>query len=391
MTLTTIIAGGICLASAIGSGMLFWAAALIRRRAAARDCKPPSPAPAISVLKPLYGAEPRLFENLASTLRQEPYPAPAEMVCGVTSANDPAIAIVQRLCRGPSAIPVRLVVGEQRPWSNAKVANLASIAADARYEMLVLADSDMVVPPDYLARLAGALAQPGVGAVTCLYVGRGDAGFWSRLVAVGIDSHFLPASEIGLASGLAHPCMGSTIALRRATLDAIGGFAAFADVLADDHAIGATVRATGQKVAVPALVLVHACAETSLGALIRQELRWTATIAGIDRAGYAGSVVLHPLPLALLAWPAGGGALAASLAVLAIAARGAVSLAASGIAPFDRPPRDRLAALALIPLRDLLSFCLFLSSFIVRVVDWRGTGLKLASSGRLSPRKDSEP
>lgn len=390
MTPAAIIANGFCLASAIGSAMLLWAAALILRRAGARDPAAPSPAPAISILKPLYGAEPRLFDNLASTLRQESYPAAVEMICGVSSADDPAIGIVQRLRDEPSAIPVRLVIGERRPWANAKITNLARIAAEAQHEMLVLADSDMMVPPDYLARLAGVLAQPGVGAVTCLYVGRGDAGFWSRLVAAGIDSHFLPASEIGLATGLANPCMGSTIALRRTTLDAIGGFAAFADVLADDHAIGAAVRATGQKVVVPALVLVHACAEPSLGALIRQELRWNATIAGIDRAGYAGSVVLHPLPLALMAWLAGGGTAAASLALLAIAARGAVLLGASGIDPFNRPPRDRLAALMLIPVRDLLSFCLFLTSFVVRTVDWRGAGLKLDGSGRLAPRKDIE-
>ena len=143
--------------------------------------------------------------------------------------------------------------------------------------MIVLADSDMAVPRDYLTILAAALDRPGVGAVTCLYRGRGDAGFWSRLTALGIDLHFLPATLIGRATGLGHPCMGSTIALRRATLDAIGGFARFADTLADDHALGAAVRATGATVAIPDMILTHGCSERTLAALLRQELRWNAT------------------------------------------------------------------------------------------------------------------
>lgn len=363
-----------------GSALLLWAARLMRRRAAAHDPAPPQPAPAISLLKPLHGAEPHLRANLASALDQD-YPSAIEMICGVARASDPAAAVAR-------ALPVRLVVDPRRWGCNAKVSNLANIAAAATHDVIVLADSDMAVPRDYCARLAGALAGPGVGAVTCLYVGRGDAGFWSRLVAAGIDSHFAPASEIGLATGLGHPCMGSTIALHRETLAAIGGFAAFADTLADDHAIGAAVRATGARVAVPAMVLVHGCAESSFAALLRQELRWAATIAGIDPAGHAGSIVLHPLPLAILGWVIGGGVVGAAAVVLALVARAAVSLAAARLDFAGRSARQRLAGLALIPLRDLLSFGLFLASFAVRSVDWRGTSLNLGHRGTLSPRKD---
>ena len=366
--------------SLVGSGLLLWAAWLMRRRAAARDPGAPHPAPAISLLKPLYGAEPRLRDNLAGALDQD-YPAPVEVICGVADADDPAAAVARSL-------PVRLVVDPRRRGRNAKVSNLANIAAVARHDVIVLADSDMAVPRDYFGRLAGALASPGVGAVTCLYVGRGDAGFWSRLVAAGIDSHFVPASEIGLATGLGHPCMGSTIAMRRETLDSIGGFAAFADVLADDHAIGAAVRETGQSVAVPAMVLVHGCAEASFAALARQELRWNATIAGIDPSGYAGSIVLHPLPLAIVASLIGGKAAGAFAIALALVARGAVALAAARLDFGGRSWRDRLTALALVPFRDLLSFALFLASFAVRSVDWRGTSLNLGRQGRLTAHED---
>ncbi len=261
------------------------------------------------------------------------------MLCGVARADDPAIAAVESLRAGFPAAELRLIVNSRRWGANAKVSNLINIMAEARHDVLVLADSDMVVPPDYVARLVGVLDQPGTGAVTCLYVGRGDAGFWSRLVAAGIDTHFVPATMIALATGLGQPCMGSTIALRRDTLAEIGGFIRFADTLADDYALGEAVRATGRKVVVPAMVLTHACAETSLAQVVRQELRWNATILGIDPAGYTGSIILHPLPLALIACAAGGGMVAAGATLLALAARASVALAAARLDAAGTPRR----------------------------------------------------
>ena len=121
----------------------------------------------------------------------------------------------------------------------------------------MLADSDIVVEPDYLARVVAALGEPGVGLVTCLYRGLANAGSWSRLAAAAIDLHFLPSVLVGVTAGLAQPCFGSTIALRRETLEAIGGFAAFNDQLADDYAIGAAVRRLGLRSAIPPMLVGH--------------------------------------------------------------------------------------------------------------------------------------
>lgn len=373
--------------SLIGSVLLVWAAWLILRRAAAIDPRAAADAPAVSLLKPLHGAEPRLADNLATALAQD-YPGRLEMLCGVARADDAAIAAVESLRVRCPAADLRLIANPRRLGANAKVANLANILAEARHDVLVLADSDMAVPRDYVARLVGLLDRPGTGAVTCLYVGRGDAGFWSRLVAAGIDTHFLAATAIGLGTGLGRPCMGSTIALRRETLAEIGGFARFADTLADDYAIGAAVRATGRTVAVPAMVLTHACAETRLADVVRQELRWNATILGIDPAGYAGSIMLHPVPLALIALAAGGGVVAAGAVLLAIAARASVALAAARLDAPERSMRDRLTPILLIPLRDLLSFGIFAAAFATRSVDWRGADTKLGRKGRISVPRD---
>jgi ceramide glucosyltransferase len=369
------------LTACVGSALILWGAWLIPDRP---QSEAPGTPPAISILKPLHGDEPRLLENLASALDQD-YPAQIEMICGVASAADPAIAVVQRLRIDRPQADLRLIVDPRRWGANRKVSNLANIAAHARHDMIVLADSDMAVPRDYLTILAAALDRPGVGAVTCLYRGRGDAGFWSRLTALGIDLHFLPATLIGRATRLGHPCMGSTIALRRTTLDEIGGFARFADTLADDHALGAAVRACGAAVTIPDMILVHGCSETSFRALLRQELRWNATIAGIDPAGYAGSVVLHPFALAAIAWVIGGGSPALAVLCLGFVARAAVAVR---LGMKQAHPREIRPSIALIPLRDLLSFALFLGAFAVRSVDWRGTGIKLGSKGRVSPAKD---
>ena len=372
-----------------GSLLLLCAAALmVRRGSRAASAFSSLEAPAVSVLKPLHGAEPRLRENLASVLHQD-YGGAVQVVLGVGAADDGAAPVARALAAGDSPTPVTLVVGSPANGTNGKVRSLIALAGAARHDVLVIADSDMAVPPQYLARIARALAEPGVGAATCLYVGRGDAGLWSRLVAAWIDTHFLPQALIGTASGLAHPCMGSTIALTRETLVRIGGFERFADVLADDHAIGAAVRAAGLRVVVaPDLTLTHACRETSLGALLRQELRWNATLRGIDPWGYAGSAVLHPLPLALIALALGGGGLALAAVLLALGARALVAMAAATTGAPARAPRDRWLPLALVPARDLLAFLVFCLAFAARSVDWRGASFNLEADGRISRPQD---
>jgi ceramide glucosyltransferase len=238
----------------------------------------------------------------------------------------------------------------------------------------------MIVPRDYAARVALALRDPGVGAVTLLYAGQGDAGGWSRLAAAGISWGFLPSVMVGLATGLAKPCMGSTIALSAETLARIGGFERFVDRLADDHAIGAAVRELGLAVAVPAPILLHGCTESSLRALVAHELRWNATVRQLDPAGYAGALVTYPLAWSLLAGLAGAGwwpMFAALLARLALAAR------------IDHVVGQRTAPLVWLPGRDLLSFVLHIAAFFTRRVDWRGSRLHMQTDGRLSAEPET--
>ena len=335
--------------------------------------------PGISVLKPLHGDEPHLYRNLATVLVQD-YAGPVEVIFGVASRADPAAAIVDRLVRDFPSRSIRLVVDGRRHGRNGKVSNLINMVQHAGHEVIVLADSDMSVEPDYLGRIVSALAEPGVGAVTCLYRGIALPNLWSRLAAQWIDHHFLPNVLVGMALGMARPCFGSTIGLRRDTLERIGGFLAIKDRLADDYAIGEAVRGLGLSVSVPAdLVLGHLCAASTPGALIRQELRWARTIRSLDLAGSLGSIVTHPVPLATIAVVLSGfTGPALGLLGVAVAARLLLQLL---IARFIRV---RPISLILGPVRDYAAFLIFVTSFWPGSVDWRGDRFALRSDGTLA-------
>ncbi len=333
--------------------------------------KRPVATPSITMLKPLHGPEPELAAKLSGFLDQD-YGGPIAMVCGVSRADDPALAAVPATAR--------TVIDPARHGSNAKVSNLINMMREADGEIVILSDSDMSAPRDYATRIAAALEEPGVGAVTLLYSGRGETNGWSRMAAAGISWGFLPSVMVGLATGLAKPCMGSTIAMRHDTLDAIGGFERFRDLLADDNAIGMAVRELGLKVVVPAPIVTHGCTETSLAALAAHELRWNATVRMLDPAGYAGSVVTYPLVWGLIAWIAGAGwwvPFVALLARLTLAER------------IDVITGRRAAPLWWLPARDLLSFGLYVGAFFTRRVDWRGAQLHMARDGRMTAEPET--
>jgi ceramide glucosyltransferase len=242
----------------------------------------------------------------------------------------------------------------------------------------VLSDADIWVERDYVRRVVAALGAPGVGAVSCLYLGEGRQGLWSRLSAMAIDYHFLPGAVMGKALGLAQPCFGSTIALTRTVLDEIGGFAAFADHLADDYEIGRAVRARGYRIAIPPMTVSHHCAEASGRELLGHELRWGRTVRQIDPLGYAGSLITYPLPLALTAAALAGLPLwSGALVVVTLASRVLLKVCV------DAATGGRAGPIWLMPVRDVLSFGVFLASFAVNTVGWQGRRFRVGPDGVL--------
>jgi ceramide glucosyltransferase len=247
-----------------------------------------------------------------------------------------------------------------------------------RHDVVIVADADIAVPQDYLRKTIAELGLPDVGAVTFLYRGVSRGGLWARLASMGIDYHFLPNVLVGLKLRLARPCFGSTIALRRETLAAIGGFDAFLDYIADDYAIGQAVRATGMNVAIPSIVLAHACSEQSATELLRHELRWARTVRAVNPPGYAGSVVTYPLPFAVLGAALSGSVVfGAAMIAIAIACRLVLQLQVDHTLHVS-PIRWWLG-----PARDLLAFSVYIASFFVDVVSWHGRRYQIRADGTL--------
>jgi ceramide glucosyltransferase len=369
----------ICTALAIlGSAYLVFAAILLGQLRA-RVSPPLHSARGVTILKPLCGAEPDLEANLASFCLQA-YPGPVQIVFGVSEAADPAAAVVRRLITGFPDTDIELVVGTRKYGANQKISNLINMVSHSRHEVIVLSDSDINVDRAYLCRVVAALDEPGVGIVTCLYRGTSDRGLWSHLAAMAINQHFLPNVLVALRLGLAKPCFGSTIALLRQTLDRIGGFGPFANQLADDYAIGKVVRGLGLRAAVPPMIIDHFCSEQSWRGLVRHEVRWTRTIRLIDPVGHAGSIVTHPLPFALAAAALNGlstiwlGIIALVLVCRVLAPVQIGRMCGSGGG----------GSLWLTPFRDLLSFVIFLASFLPGRVTWRGQRFKVRSDGTLT-------
>ena len=370
------------LAGAFGCLFMLFAAALMW--SSTRPQPATEPAPDLTILKPLHGDEAGLYENLASFCEQD-YSGAVQIVFGVENPNDPAIAVVERLRAAYPGKALELVIEPRAVGSNPKVANLINMSGRIAHDVIVLADSDIRVRRDYLARLVGALERQGGGAVSCPYYGISTGSLWSQLAQLTIDSHFLPGVVVGARLKLSQPCLGSTIALRRSSLSAIGGFEPLADCLADDYVLGELLRERGEPVSVLSFAVGHVCAESSIVELWRHELRWALTIRTVDPLGYLGWTVSHAFPLALIAWLLGGSWPAIVLAVAALVCR-AVLISATERG-YGLPPHPYW----LIPVRDLLSFAVFVAGFVARDVSWRGHHYELMSEGILRSDRRSRP
>jgi ceramide glucosyltransferase len=373
---------GWCLAaiSMVGTGYTLLSAVLAGRFMRNPEGADPQ-SPAVTILKPLYRGEPDLSRNLETFFAQD-YRGPFQIIFGVHDQNDPAVAVVRALQAKYPHCDTTVVADAALYGANAKVSNLINMLPAARHDTLVLSDSDIAVGPLWLSQVTTALNRPGVGIVTCLYTGepaRDGHRLWSSLAAMGTSYTFLPNALLGTSLGLAAPCFGSTIALKRQTLEEVGGFAAFADQLADDYEIGRAVRAKGYTLAIPAMGVGHTAAEDSFRDLFRHELRWTRTIRLVNPAGHLGSIVTHGFPFALLAALLLNSS-PVSLAILAAALAARLFLKAR----IDGLFGTYAGPIWLMPPRDLLSFAVFLVSLFGETVHWRGTHFAVEPSGAMS-------
>jgi ceramide glucosyltransferase len=357
-------------------------AAVAVMRFARRPAPPAAPdRPAVSVLKPLHGDEPGLYENLRSFAEQE-YPR-LQIVLGVNDSQDGALPAAHALIRDLPTCDIALVVDARADGSNKKVANLENMFEAARYDVIVFADSDMRVGRHYLGAVTGPVRDRHTGVVTCLYKGVSTGGKWSEFGAMHINFGFLPSALLAESLGMGGGCFGATIALRRETLERIGGFARLRDELADDHRIGDEVRALGLSIVLSHYIVEARVFEPSVADLWRHELRWARTVRAMAPAGFAGSVLAHPVVIAVLAAAMTGfGLTASAFLVISCLLRWAT---AQVIADALGVPR---AKPWLLPVRDALSFAVFVASFFGRTVFWRDQVFHVGASGQMTADGD---
>ena len=365
----------VALLACAGVMQCFLGLAAVRRFARPVNAVPnaaPSRRPAVTILKPLCGNEPLLEQALESCFVQA-YPD-FQIVFGVQNPADPALAVVERLRQRFPDRDIAVVVDSTMHGPNRKVSNLINMLPKARHEILVISDSDLHLPLNYLDSLVTELEKPGTGLVTSLYIGVPPArqGWAAALGATQISHCFLPGVLLSRALGR-QDCLGSTAMFRSETLERIGGFQPLAQLLAEDNVLGQRVRSLGLSVRLTDIVPAATVPEPSFGPLWHHEIRWTRTIRELAPLSLCASTLQYPLFWSALAMVLTGGApwsVGLFLASWAARAGCARSIDAALRHRVGRPAFP--TPLWLLPLRDILSVVEIVASFWIDEVTWRG-------------------
>lgn len=339
--------------------------------------------PAVSILKPLKGTDPGMYESLRSHCLQN-YSAPYEIIFGVDDPADPALQMVEKLKAEFPELPIKNVICPKILGSNIKVSNLEQMLPHAQHEYLIVNDSDIRAGTDYLQKVLSPFEQNKTGMVTCLYRGVPASTLGSQLEALGISTDFCPGvlTALLLEGGL-HFGLGSTLAFRRRDLQAIGGFEGLVDYLADDYQLGNRIAAAGLDVELSACTVETYLPAYSLSGFFWHQLRWARTVRDSRRWGYTGLIFTWGLPWALLAViSARGTAWAWELFGAVVALRFAVAIVAGKTVLQDR---NLFSQLWLLPLRDLFAPFLWCASFLGHTISWRGDVFTL-KEGKLVKR-----
>ena len=342
--------------------------------------------PGVSILKPLRGVDPEMYESFRSHCQLD-YPE-YEIIFGVNHSDDPAVEAVQRLMAEFPHQKIQLVVCPKPLGNNRKVSNLVQMLSLARYDHILINDSDIHVQPDYLRRVMSPFVRPEVGMVTCPYRGIAANTLGSRLESIGISTEFIPGVLVArqIEHGI-HFALGSTLAASRKALDAIGGLEPLVDYLADDFELGFRIANAGYEVVLADVVVETHLPAYNLRQFFDHQLRWARSTRDSRRMGYLGLLLTFGLPWAMIAVPLAHGVWW-SWAVLALAAilRIAVALQVGSVVVQDRAV---IRNLWLLPLRDMVAFAVWFASFADHNVQWRGE-VFILENGKIRPARSEK-
>ncbi len=361
----------LALAGAFYFVLCIWAAKRFQRERAVEPR--PQLAPPVSILRSLKGVDPHMYLAFRShcLLDYEQY----EVLFGVSDASDPALALVERLREEFPLRQLRIVHCPQVLGLNGKVSNLAQMLPQAKYEHILINDSDILVPRDYLLRVLGPFINPGVGMVTTLYRALAGCTLGSKLEALGLSSDFAGGVLIARAMEGMRFGLGATIATTKTVLREIGGLEPLVDYLGDDYELGARTAAAGFKVELATVIVETALPDYSLRDFWAHQVRWARNVKDRRPAQYFGLIVTFGLAwaiFAVIAAPSQWWTWAVLVLALAVRFIAAVSVG-RGVLGDPRLLWD----LWLLPLRDLVALAVWLASYMGNTVEWRGLRFKL--------------
>ncbi|MGB9874747.1 MAG: bacteriohopanetetrol glucosamine biosynthesis glycosyltransferase HpnI [bacterium] len=334
--------------------------------------------PPISVLKPVRGIDPEAYESFSSFLKQD-YPE-FEVIFGVMDANDPAIPLIRRIQSDFPERSVRLVIA-QPLGTNQKTAILHSLSREAKYDLLVLADSDISVNPDFLKRLASFFQDEKVGLVGCLYRSLG-INLWSKVESLLISTFLLPSGILGhRILGLRY-AFGAALAVRRKALSDIGGFASFKNHVADDHEIARLIHKAGWNVLLIPYVVSNHLNCVSKSEFWARQLRWMKVAFVCHRSAYPAIFLTFSFPLALLfVLLSSFSPISLWFLVVAFGVRFVV-----GVLMADLLEHKELRRwLYLMPLVDLVFAFLWITAPVFKRFTWRHDEYIILPDGRMVP------
>ncbi len=340
---------------------------LLRRRPSSRSTAP------VSILKPVCGLD-EGFEDAIRSHAVQDYPE-FEILFGVHTLDDPAVPCIRRLIESHPDVPIRLIHAQTRT-RNGKVGVLIDLAREARFPVLLVNDSDVTVPPEYLSHVVAPLIDdPGTGLVTCIYRAASSsiAGQWE---AFGIATDFIPSTLVAPMVGVREFGLGSTLCFRRSDLDSIGGFEAISSYIADDYHLARRIVALGKRAHLSGIIVETHLSDPSIAAVWRHQVRWARTIRVSRGDGYAGLPVTHA-GVWMLAFLALGQPWLAGLCWLARS----IAACAAGIVLNHKPA---IAFCWLAPLWDLWAFTVWVAGWVGNTVEWRGTRYALSRDGLMT-------
>jgi ceramide glucosyltransferase len=335
--------------------------------------------PPVTVLKPVHGVDAEAYENFSSFCRQD-YPT-YQIVFGVLDPNDPVIPVIEQLTHDFSTHRIQLVVNPNRCGANLKVSNLQNMLPAAAHEWLVITDSDMRVTPDYLRRVVPLLQDKHVGLVTCPYRGTRPRSLAAVLEALHMSCDFMPSVLVARRLQAMRFAFGSTLALHRSVLRAIGGFEGIADYVADDRELAYRVAQAGYAVCLAPYVVHSVLGKVSFIEMFQRRLRWARTNRACAPKGWAGVCLTYSITLALLFLLASGfSRLGWIVFGMTLAMRLLTTVFIAGrYLRDDTLPRF----FWLLPINDGLGLLIWALSWVGSHITWRGTTLRLGRGGKM--------